>query len=123
MKARDVARRETLEQYRCGDEEEIRAHRVPIELAHTRDRCGKAAARGEKFERIADPDAEALGDPVLDRDRAAREIPRAEPGAFGELVIGRQCGQIGHVELALDLALRPLLRIILRTDRLSVDGD
>src|SRR5882762_8011868 len=30
MKTRDVARRETLEHCRSGDEEEIRAHRVPI---------------------------------------------------------------------------------------------
>src|SRR6266704_5761112 len=123
MKACDIARGEALEQCRRGDEEEIRAHRVPIELAHARDRRGEAAARGEKFERIADPDAEALGDPALDRYRATREIPRTEPGALGELVVGGQCGQVGHVELALDLALRTLLRKILRTHRLSVDGD
>src|SRR2546427_339713 len=38
-------------------------------------------------------------------------------------VLRRQCPQVSHIELALDLALRALLGIILCTHRLSVDGD
>src|SRR5260370_40137379 len=83
MKARDVARREAFEQCRGGDEEEIRAHRVPVELAHARDRRGETAARRDKLEGIAAPDAEALGDPMPPRDRPARAARGAGPPARG----------------------------------------
>src|SRR3979409_744410 len=44
--------------------------------------AGKAGRRAGECQLVPDVDAEALGDPVLHRNRAARQVLRTEPRAL-----------------------------------------
>jgi hypothetical protein len=93
-------------------DEEVGAHRAPVDLAQRRDLGLGLQAADVEAQRVAQLQAQRLRDALLDAGAAGSSgVQRPPP-----LVVRRLGGAVGQVELAVDQALGAVLGVVVGTD-------
>ena len=99
-------------------DEEVDAHRAPVDLAHAGDAPFGDAARDVEAQAVADVQLQRLHQALFDAQRVGLV---GAPLAIDHRVVHRQLGLVAQVELALDQPLGALVGEVVLADRLAVD--